>query len=158
MHAGAGGVGSFAIQIARRLGAHVITTVSRSGVHLARELGADEIIDRTTADFENVVSDVDIVIDTVGGVVEERSLEVLRPGGLLVALPMPPDSERASARGLRAEFVVHTSDAGRLGKVMQLVDDGMRVVLDRRVGLDAAPEAMAYIAQGHAQGKVILVP
>jgi NADPH:quinone reductase-like Zn-dependent oxidoreductase len=158
VHAGAGGVGSFAVQVARRLGAQVVTTVSKAGVDLAAELGAQQVIDYRERDFASEVSDVDVVIDTVGGAVESRSLDVLRPGGLLVAVPQPPDVERAAARALRAEFVFHTSDAARLARAMSLIDDGLRVVVDSWYDLDEAAVALKHLAGGHAKGKVILTP
>ncbi len=157
VHAGAGGVGSFAVQLARKLGAYVITTASGAGLKIAQDLGAHEVIDHTAAGFAEQVHEIDVVIDTVGGVVEEQSLAVLRPGGLLVAVPMPPDTERASAHGMRAEFLFHSSDADRLRTVTQFLDDGLRIVLDRTVKLADAPQALAYLADGHAKGKVIVV-
>ncbi|MBN6040412.1 NADP-dependent oxidoreductase [Amycolatopsis sp. 195334CR] len=156
VHAGAGGVGSFAVQIARRLGARVVTTVSKAGADLAAELGAHQVIDYREQDFGSAVADVDVVIDTVGGAVEARSLDVLRPGGLLVAVSGPPEVERAAARGLRAEFVFHASDATRLARVMSLIDDGLRVAVDSRYALDHAAAALEYLTDGHAKGKVIL--
>ena len=158
VHAGAGGVGSFAIQLAQKLGAHVIATASKSGLRIAADLGADEVIDYIVAPLEAQVSDIDVVIDTIGGQVEEQSLKVLRSDGLLVALPTPPDGERASARGIRAEFVFHESDAARLSHIVQLLDDGVTILLDHRVDLKESPEALNYLAEGHAKGKVIVVP
>lgn len=158
VHAGAGGVGSFAVQIALRLGAQVVTTVSKAGFDLAAELGAHQVIDYNEQDFGSVVSGVDVVIDTIGGAGEARSLDVLRPGGLLVAVPRPPDVERAASRGLRAEFVFHASDAARLARVVSLIDEGLRVVVDSRYDLDHAAEALEHLADGHAKGKVILTP
>ena len=156
VHAGAGGVGSFAVQMAHTLGAHVVTTASGSGLEIARDLGADEVIDHTAGPFESQLAPVDVVIDTVGGAVEARSLEVLRPGGLLVAVPMPPDAERAAARGIRAEFLFHASDAQRLRTVVGMVDADTRILLDRKLTLEEAPEALRYLAAGHAKGKIIL--
>jgi len=156
IHAGAGGVGSFAVQMSHALGAHVITTASGPGLQIAQDLGADEVIDHTTGPFQSKLADIDVVIDTVGGAVEEQSLEVLRPGGLLVAVPMPPDTERAAARGLRAEFLFHASDAQRLRTVMRMVDADIRILLDRTLALEQAPQALQYVAAGHAKGKVIL--
>jgi NADPH:quinone reductase-like Zn-dependent oxidoreductase len=110
------------------------------------------VIDYRERDFASEVSDVDVVIVTVGGAVESRSLDVLRPGGLLVAVPQPPDLERAAARGLRAEFVFHASDAARLARVMSMVDDGLHVVVDSqymvRVGTTTAAAVIAPISQG----------
>jgi len=156
IHAGAGGVGSFAVQMSHALGAHVITTASGPGLQIAQDLGADEVIDHTTRPFQSQLAGVDVVIDTVGGAVEAQSLEVLRPGGLLVAVPMPPDTERAAARGLRAEFLFHASEAPRLRTVVEMVDADTRILLDRRLTLEEAPEALRYLEAGHAKGKVIL--
>jgi len=156
IHAGAGGVGSFAVQMSHAQGAHVIATASGPGLSIAHDLGADEVIDHTAGPFESQLHDVDVVINTVGGVVEEPSLEVLRPGGLLIAVPMPPDTDRATARGLRAEFLFHASDPQRLRTVMEMVDADLRILLDRTLTLHDAPEALRYLAAGHAKGKVIL--
>ncbi len=157
IHAGAGGVGSFAVQMAHAVGAQVVTTASGPGLQIARDLGADEVIDHTAGPFEaRLGGGVDVVIDTVGGAVEARSLEVLRPGGLLIAVPTPPDAERAAARGLRAEFLFHASDPHRLRTVTEMVDADLRILLDRKVNLEHAPEALRYLAAGHAKGKIIL--
>jgi len=158
IHAGAGGVGSFAVQLARTLDAHVITTASGAGLQIVRDLGADEVIDHTAGPFESQLHDVDVdvVIDTVGGAVEQRSLQVLRAGGLLIAVPIPPDTDRAAARGLRAEFLFHASNPQRLHTVVDMLDADLRILLDRTLTLDAAPEALQYLAAGHAKGKIIL--
>ena len=156
VHAGAGGVGSAAVQLAVRAGARVVATTSTSGVDIARRLGAHQVIDHTTTDFRTAVSDVDVVLDTVGGDVEAASLDVLRPGGLLVALPSPPDTERASARGMRAEFLVHLSDAARLATVVDQVDAGLEVLVDQVLPLGEAAKALEVVAAGHAKGKVIV--
>ncbi len=156
IHAGAGGVGSFAVQMAHALGARVITTASGPGLCIAHNFGADQVIDHTAGPFESQLHGVDVVIDTVGGAVEEQSLDVLRPGGLLIAIPMPPDIERAAARGLRAEFLFHASDAQRLRTVMKMVDADTQILLDRTLALQEAPEALQYLAAGHAKGKIIL--
>ncbi len=158
IHAGAGGVGSFAVQMAHALGAHVIATASGAGLRIAQDLGADEVIDHTAGPFETQLHDVDVVVDTVGGAVEERSLQVLRPGGLLIAIPMPPDTDRATARGLRAEFLYHASDAQRLRTVVDMVDANTRILLDRTLTLHEAPEALQYLAAGHARARSSLPP
>ncbi|MDT0264150.1 NADP-dependent oxidoreductase [Jatrophihabitans lederbergiae] len=162
IHAAAGGVGSFAVQMAHTLDAHVITTASGAGLQIARDLGADEVIDHTSGLFQAQLADadvkVDVVIDTVGGAVEEQSLDVLRPGGLLVAVPTPPDTERASARGLRAEFLFHASDPQRLATVIKMLDGDIQVLLDQTLDLDQAPQALQYLSAGHAKGKIILTP
>lgn len=156
IHAAAGGVGSFAVQFASRFGAHVIATASGRGLQSATDLGAHEVIDYTAAPFETKVTSVDVVIDTVGGDNEARSLDVLKPGGLLVATPVPPDADRAAARGLRAEFVFHTSDAARLAKVVAETDHGVQILLDRQFELVDATAAFDHLAGGHAKGKIIV--
>lgn len=116
------------------------------------------MVDYTTTDFRSAVSDVDPVIDAVGGGVGLSSLDVLKPDGLLLALPVPPDANRAANRGLHAEFVVHASDAQRLAKVASAIDEGVEVLIDRTVPLDDAADALDFIAAGHAKGMVIVVP
>ncbi|MGW3348746.1 NADP-dependent oxidoreductase [Nonomuraea rubra] len=155
VHGGAGGVGGFAVQLARKAGARVITTVSPAGAGIATKLGAAQVIDYTTTDFRAEAGQVDVVIDPVGGDLEAASLDVLRPGGLLVSLNTPPDAGRAADRGVRAEFVFHRTDAGRLAKV---AGEGLEIVVDRTVPLARAAEAYRHLAGGHAKGKVIVQP
>ncbi|WP_051791357.1 NADP-dependent oxidoreductase [Amycolatopsis jejuensis] len=156
VHAAAGGVGSFAVQFAKRLGAQVVATASGSGVAIARKLGADTVLDYRQVAFEEEISGVDVVVDTVGGENEARSLEVLKPGGLLVAVPMPPDEARAEAAGRRAAFVFHSSDGPRLAKVAKQIDDGVELLVDRTLPLAEGKWALAYLSQRHARGKVLL--
>jgi NADPH:quinone reductase-like Zn-dependent oxidoreductase len=157
IHAGAGGVGSFAVQLARNAGARVIATASGDGVAIVRRLGADQMIDYKAQAFENVVSDVDVVLDTVGGDTQQRSFGVLRRGGHLVATPSPPDEALAKAHGVEASFVFHQSDAGRLTKLIEQVASGaLTVLVDRTVPLSQFGEAFAYQAWGRARGKVIV--
>lgn len=157
VQAGAGGVGSFAVQFARALGAYVISTASGRGLQIARELGAHQVVDYTETDVRTVVSAVDVVLDTVGGAVEEDSLDVLAVGGVLVSTPAPPDEERARARGVSARFVFHQSDAERLADVVSRIDQGARLVVDGTSPLTEAPAALARLATGRAKGKLIVV-
>jgi NADPH:quinone reductase-like Zn-dependent oxidoreductase len=156
IHAGAGGVGSFAIQIARRIGARVIATASGDGIALAERLGADQVIDYRSRDFAADVSDVDVVLDTVGGDTQTRSFAVLRSSGTLVSTVAPPDGALATAHGVTATFVFHTSDAARLAQVVGAASDGVRVVIDRVVPLAQAAKAFAHQAGGQPRGKVII--
>ncbi len=157
IHAGAGGVGSFAIQLARNAGARVIATASRDGLDLVRRLGADQVIDYRTERFEDAVSDVDVVLDTIGGDTQLRSFGVLRAGGSLVATASPPDEALAKAHGVDASFVFHQSDAARLAKLIDLVAAGsLRVLVDRIASFDAFSEAFAHQAAGRARGKIII--
>lgn len=156
VHGGAGGVGSFAVQYARAAGAKVIATASGPGVEIARKLGANEVVDYETTDFTQAVSNVDFVLDTVGGETQQRSYTVLRPGGTLIATPSPPDEDAARERGVNAVFVVHSSDASRLKRVVDDVDrTGTTILVDRTVALDAIDEAVAHLATGHAHGKIL---
>lgn len=158
VHAGAGGVGSFAVQLARAAGATVTATASGSGIAIARRLGAHRVIDHLAEDVAEQLSDLDLVVDTVGGDAQTRSFAVLRRGGRLVSTVSPPDDTLAEARGITVAFVFHTSDAGRLAKVVDRVADGTEVLIDRIVPLDDLEAAFAHQAAGHARGKVVLTP
>ncbi|GLW13013.1 NADPH:quinone reductase [Microtetraspora sp. NBRC 13810] len=163
VHAAAGGVGHFAVQIAKHLGAHVIGTARAAKHDWLRKLGADELVDYTTTRFEQAIGDVDVVIDLVGDAhdaTSTRSLEVLRPGGLLVAVPSgaaPELTAEAESRGLRATAFLVEPDGSALTHIARLVDDG---VLDVEVS-DVFPLAAAATAhrqgeQGRNQGKLVL--
>jgi NADPH:quinone reductase-like Zn-dependent oxidoreductase len=157
IHAGAGGVGSFAIQLARNTGARVIATASGGGVATVRRLGADQVIDYKAQAFEDVVSDVDIVLDTIGGDTQQRSFEVLRRGGYLASTASPPDEALAKAHGVEASFIFHQSDAARLTMLVDQVASGaLAVLIDRIVPMDRFDEAFARQASSRAQGKIIV--
>lgn len=157
VHAGAGGVGSFAIQLARLAGARVIATASGSGLEIARRLGADRVIDHRSEDFTRLLSDMDVVLDTVGGDTQQRSFEVLRAGGVLVSTISLPDQDLACAHNVRATFVFHQTDGPRLTLLLSLVEAGsLRVLVDKQVSLEALPSALTYQAAGHARGKIIV--
>jgi NADPH:quinone reductase-like Zn-dependent oxidoreductase len=157
IHAGAGGVGSFAIQLARNAGARVIATASGDGIETARRLGADQVIDYKAQAFEGVVSDVDIVLDTIGGGTQQRSFGVLRRGGYLASTASPPDEALAKAHGVSASFIFHQSDAARLTMLLDQVSAGdLTVLIDRTVPMDRFDEAFARQVSGRAQGKIIV--
>lgn len=156
VHAGAGGVGSCAIQLARNAGARVIATASGSGLDIARRLGADRVTDYRSEPFDTL-SDIDIVLDTVGGETQQQSFEVLRTGGVLVSAVSPPDEALAKSHGIRASMVYHQSDAARLRTLVELVDAGaLRVLVDRTVPLTSFADALRHQASGRARGKFIL--
>jgi NADPH:quinone reductase-like Zn-dependent oxidoreductase len=160
IHAGAGGVGSFAIQLARIAGARVVATASGTGIEISRELGADRVIDYRSEDFAEGLSDVDVVLDTIAGDTGQRSFGVLRRGGVLVAVPSSPseaDEALAKAHGVTTTFVYHQSDASRLGVVLGLLDVGaLRLLTDRVVPLAQLGDAFAHQGSGRARGKIIL--
>lgn len=157
IHAGAGGVGSSAIQIARNGGARVIATASGDGLEIARRLGANQVIDYRSERFEDNVSDADVVLDTIGGDTQQRSFGVLRAGGYLAATTVPPDEALAKAHGVGASFVFHSSDAVRLGKVIDLLESGaLTMLIDRMVPLADFASAFEHQASGRARGKIIV--
>lgn len=157
VHAGAGGVGSFAIQFARGLGARVIATASGDGVEIARELGADQVIDYRSEDFARKVSDIDVVLDTIGGEVQQRSFGVLRGGGKLLSTVSPPDQALAAAHKVDGAFVFHASSARRLSDVVKAMSgQGHSVLIDRVLPMTSFAEAFERQASGRARGKIIL--
>ncbi len=157
IHAGAGGVGGFAIQLAHSAGARVVATASGDGIEIARRLGADQVIDYRSEDFASAVSDVDIVLDTIGGETQQKSFGVLRRGGNLVTVVSPPDEALAKAHGVEAAFVFHSSDAKRLSAVMnEVVSKGISVLIDSSVPLESFGEAFARQASGRARGKIVI--
>jgi NADPH:quinone reductase-like Zn-dependent oxidoreductase len=124
IHGAAGGVGVFAVQLARWTGAHVIATASPRNLDFLLELGADEIIDHTRVRFEDVVQDVDVVFDTVGRDTLARSWRVLKKGGTLVSIVERPSAEKAAALGVRAVFFIVEPNRERLARVGELIDAG----------------------------------
>ena len=160
IHAGSGGVGHFAVQFAAYFGAHVIATGSPRNLDWLRELGAAEVVDYTSTRFEDVVGTVDVVIDLIGNVSGTRSLDVLRPGGLLIEVPTgawPGFREAAAARGIRSTDFKTIPDGGALATIGRLLDSGaVRVYIERVFDLDEAGQAHAAIERGHTRGKVVL--
>lgn len=157
VHAGAGGVGSFAIQLARALGARVVATASGDGIEIARGLGADQVIDYRTDDFATAVSDVDVVFDTVGGETQLRSFEILRSGGKLVSVVSPPEEALAAAHRVDGSFVFHASNGQRLAEVVkQIKGADSTVLIDSVSGLEDFANAFARQASGRARGKIIV--
>lgn len=156
IHAGAGGVGSFAIQLARQAGARVIATASGDGIAIAERLGADVVIDYRNEDFVRRASDIDVVLDTIGGDTQARSLGVLRAGGFLASTTAPPDEALAKAHGAEAAFVFHGSDADRLAGLVEKAVGGIETLIDRVLPLDKADQAFDCQASGRARGKIIV--
>ena len=115
------------------------------------------MIDYTTEDLADKLSDVDLVLDTVGGETQQRSFRVLRAGGSLVSTVSPPNEALAKAHNVTASFVFHRSDAGRLGNIVKRLDAGsLRVLVDRTLPLTAFGDAIRYQASARARGKIIL--
>lgn len=157
VHAGAGGVGSFAVQIARNAGARVIATASGDGVEVVRSLGAHAVIDHRAEVFEALAREVDLVLDTVGGETQRRSFGVLRRGGRLVSTVEPPSVALSEAHGVEGGFVLHRPDAVRLSRLLVLIAAGsLRTQLDSVTPLEGLAEAFARQASGRARGKVVV--
>lgn len=181
IHAGAGGVGSIAIQLAKYLGATVATTVSAGNKDFVRELGADVVIDYRTEDFAEILHGYDLVLDSLGGENLERSLKVLKPGGKAIGISGPPDPDFAKQLGANAvmkgavalisagirrkarrlgvtyEFLFMRADGGQLREIAALIDAGeVRPVVGRLVPFDQTPEAFAEMEKGGIRGKTVV--
>ncbi|MBW8792663.1 MAG: NADP-dependent oxidoreductase [Streptomyces sp.] len=161
IHAAAGGVGHVAVQLAKELGAHVIGTARAANHDRVRGLGADEVVDYTTTDFRTVVAPVDAVLDLVGGSYGARSLDVLRPGGLLIGASIDPgtDERQAAARGLRYAWVTAEPSGELLERVTERIEAGrLRVTVQDTYPLARAAEAHRTIETKRTSGKIVLVP
>ena len=181
IHAGSGGVGTFAIQLAKHLGATVATTTSTANIALVMSLGADVVIDYKTQDFEKALSGHDVVLNSLDSETLQKSLNVLKPGGKLISISGPPDPDFAKEQGLgwilqqvlgllsssirkKAKrrqvdysFLFMRADGRQLGQITSLIDAGaIRPVIDRTFPFTATNEALAYVETGRAKGKVVV--
>jgi NADPH:quinone reductase-like Zn-dependent oxidoreductase len=157
IHGAAGGVGSFAVQFAHQRGAYVIATASKTNIDNVRGLGADEVIDYAATRFDDVVQIVDLVFDTVGGDVLERSPSVMRPGGRLVSVSSEPSQDRASACGITALYFVVEPDRGQLSEITRLADNSVIwPTIDMVFPLANARQAFERCQSSHRMGKIIL--
>jgi NADPH:quinone reductase-like Zn-dependent oxidoreductase len=179
--AGSGGIGTFAIQFAKHLGAKVGTTTSTGNVDLVQSLGADEVIDYKKQEFEEVLRDYDAVLGTVRGDAIEKSLRILKPKSIIVSLVGPPDAALARARGMNFfmvfvfgllsrkiirharkrgveySFLFMHPDGNQLEEVGELLKAGrIRTVIDKVFPFNQAKEALAYLEKGRAKGKVVV--
>lgn len=181
IHAGSGGVGIFAIQLAKHLGATVATTASTTNAALVKSLGVDIVIDYKKQDFEKILSGYDVVLNSLDGKTLEKSLGVLKPGGKLISISGPPDPDfarqqglnwvlrqvlrllsasiRRKARGKRVgySFLFMRANGEQLSELASLIDAGIiRPVVDRTFPFEATNEALAYVETGRAKGKVVV--
>ena len=157
IHAGSGGVGHVAVQLAKWKGAHVLATASTKNQELLRELGADEPIDYTKQKFEDVARDVDVVLDLIGGETQERSWSVLKNGGVLLSLVQSPSVAKAKALGVRAAFVAGHPSGAQLAEIAKLIDSGeLKLTIDRILPLSEVRRAHQLSQTGHARGKIVL--
>jgi NADPH:quinone reductase-like Zn-dependent oxidoreductase len=181
IQAGSGGVGTFAIQLAKHLGATVATTTSAANVALVKSLGADVVIDYTTQDFEDVLHGYDVVLNSQDGKTLEKSLRVLKPGGQLISISGPPDPafgqesgapgfvqlvmrllsagirRKAGQRGVSFAFLFMRANGSQLREITRLLDAGViRPVIDKIFPFEQTNEALAYVKAGRAKGKVVV--
>ncbi len=157
IHGGGGPLGSVAARLAHDAGAHVAVTAGDASIAIARASGADEVINYQRQDFTTLVHDVDVVIDTVGGAVQEASWGTLKRGGLLVATAVPPSAERAAAAGVRAQMLQTPPRGDVLAKIAELVDAGkLRVAVSHEFALADAARAHQLGESGQARGKIVL--
>lgn len=181
IHAGAGGVGTIAIQLAKHLGAIVATTASATNTDFVRELGADTVVDYRSEDFEQVLGGYDLVLDSLGGKNLEKSLRVLKPGGTAIGIAGPPDPAYAREAGLNPilrlaitalsnpirrqarklgvnyEFLFMRADGDQLRRIAYLVDTGaLRPVVGRVSPFDQTIEALGRLEQGGIRGKSVI--
>lgn len=157
IHAAAGGVGSLAVQIAKDRGAFVIGTASARHTDYLRKIGVDEVIDYGHRKFDENVSAVDVVLDTMGGDTQERSWKTLKKGGLLVSLVSQPSPEIAAKMGVRQAFVFVQPNAAQLGELSKLVESGkLRPKVEKVLPLPEAMRAQELSQAGHTCGKIVL--
>jgi NADPH:quinone reductase-like Zn-dependent oxidoreductase len=181
IHAGSGGVGTFAIQLAKHIGATVATTTSTANVALVRNLGADVVIDYKKEKFETILKDYDVVLNSLGKDTLEKSLQVLKPGGKLISISGPPDPDfarelganwflrtvmRLLSYGIRKKakrhhvsysFLFMRASGDQLREITTLIDSGdIRPVIDRTFPFAATEEALTYVDTGRAKGKVVV--
>lgn len=181
IHAGSGGVGTIAIQLAKHVGATVATTTSARNAELVRQLGADIVIDYKKDDFADILKGYDLVLDTQGGDTLKKSLRVLKPGGRLIGIAGPPDPDFAKEMGASGflktvmrllsyrirknakhhdvsySFVFMRASGDQLSRIAALIDAGsIRPVIDRIFPFASTNEALAYVETGRAKGKVVI--
>jgi NADPH:quinone reductase-like Zn-dependent oxidoreductase len=157
IHAGSGGVGHFAVQLAKWKGAYVFATASTKNQDLLREVGVDKAIDYTQQRFEDVARKIDIVLDPIGGDTQERSWQVLKKGGILLSLVEPPSADKAKALGIQAAFVASHPNGAELAKIAELIDSGdLKPIVNRILPLSEARRAHELSQTGHTHGKIVL--
>jgi NADPH:quinone reductase-like Zn-dependent oxidoreductase len=157
IHAASGGVGSIAVQLAKARGAYVIATTSEKNCALVQSIGADEVVDYRTQKFQDAVRDVDAVLDTIGGQVQDASWQVLRRGGILVSIIGTPPAEKAKALGVRSAFLFIQSNAAILEQLADMVEGGkLRPLVGAEFALQDIAKAHALSQSGHAVGKIAL--
>jgi NADPH:quinone reductase-like Zn-dependent oxidoreductase len=157
IHGAAGGIGSFAVQLAKHLGAYIAATAGTEDIGYVKSLGADEVIDYKTQDFASLLKDYDVVFDTVGGETFAKSHQVLKPGGIIVSMATQPDEALAKQYNVQTMHQATQVNPERLVKIIELVEQGaLKVHVDKVFPLEQAGDAQAYLQAGKHHGKVVL--
>ncbi len=157
IHAGSGGIGTIAIQIAKHLGAFVATTTSAANTQMVTDLGADQVIDYQTQEFHEELAGLDVVLDVLGGETLKNSFKVLRKGGRLVSLMGDAPEEMGAKYGVTYQPFYSWSRGEQLSELAGLLADGtIRPVVDRTYGLDETQGAYDYSQSGRANGKIVI--
>ncbi|NTU98865.1 NADP-dependent oxidoreductase [Candidatus Falkowbacteria bacterium] len=157
IHGGAGGIGSYAVQIAKNIGAKVYATAKTADLEYVKSLGADEAIDYRTQKFEEVIKDLDAVFDTVGGNSYAKSFQVIKRGGVINSMVEQPNEDLAKQYGVRALNQFTQVNTGRLDTLAKLVDQGVvKVHIEKTFGLEQGSEALAYLEEKHPNGKIVI--
>lgn len=157
IHAGSGGVGTYAIQIAKHFGAYVATTTSTKNAELVKRLGADVVIDYKTHQFQNELSGYDLVFDMLGGDTLTESFKVLKKGGTMVSIKGQDTDGLAAKHDVRFEWFFMSPDGGMLSELLTLMDTGMvKPVIDRVYSMGQVADAYDHLATGRAVGKIVV--
>src|SRR5215475_6054245 len=157
IHGGSGGVGHFAIQFAKARGAYVITTVSEKHIKFVRKIGADDVVDYKKQRFENMVREVDVVFDLIGGETRKRSWPVLKKGGILVSTMMEPFDESTRELGVRAVGYTVQENGDELREIGSLIDAGkVKPKISKAFDFHEVGSALKYVEKGDTEGKVVL--
>jgi NADPH:quinone reductase-like Zn-dependent oxidoreductase len=159
IHGGAGGIGSIAIQLAKKLGAYVATTASTNDKEFVKELGADEIIDYMTQSFEDLIHNCDSVYDTIGGETYTKSFRVLKKDGIIVSMLEQPNAELMQEFDVKAIFQFTQVNNERLKKLAEFVDqqdNNIEIHIDKTFLLDEVKKALDYLKDVHPRGKIVL--
>jgi len=157
IHAAAGGVGTYAVQFAKSKGAYVIGTASDRNIDFLKRLGADEVIDYNMENFETVVNDIDLVLDTIGEDTQLKSIDVLKTGGRLISTLAADYVKEAKEKGVVLIDFIAQSVPDQLAEIAQLIDSGkVKPIIDQVLPFTDAKKAHMSIEQGHTRGKIVL--
>ncbi|MGN6637849.1 MAG: NADP-dependent oxidoreductase, partial [Mucilaginibacter sp.] len=157
IHAASGGVGTFAVQFAKWKGAYVIGTASEANISFVKQLGADEVIDYHKENFEDVLNDIDLVFDTIGGDTQKRSIQVLKNGGRLITTLKPEFQAEAREKHIYLEGYTAQSYPDQLEQIAGLIDQGIiQPVISMVLSLDEIRKAQQISEEGHVRGKIVI--